>query len=218
MNRIVIVDVCGTLYDENTTAGFVRFLVAQSCIRRMGRFWLLQLLRTKLTRNFVIILGIVLNRDLFRIGYISCLKGISRNDLQYYAVEYAKVLERETAIPLVRDRLKKFESNGWQPILVSNSLDLVISEIGGMLGYDWLASSLGWQGDICTGKLSRDLKGRKLEAFEEAFGSFRTKKIAVMTDNRSDIDLIDAASLSVLIAKRKPKPWMKKYVSEQIYY
>lgn len=218
MSRTILVDVCGTLYAENTTAGFVRFAARAGILRRTRRFWLLEQLRREPARKLVIILGWIMGRDLFRLGYISCLAGATRIDLQVQAVEYVKALEARKTIAAVHDRLAQFVVDGWQPILVSNSLDVVVAAIADRKGYNWLASSLGWCGDVCTGDLTVDLKGRKLKAFEEAFGPCPAERLAVMTDNRSDSDLIDAASLAVLIAQGQQKPWMKQYVSEQINY
>lgn len=218
MTRIVIVDVCGTLYDENTTAGFVRFVAGVGLLRRPRLFRLLERLRRGLARKVVIGLGHMMGRDLFRTGYIRCLAGITRSDLEARATAYAEALHVAKSIAAVQDRLGRFEADGWQPVLVSNSLDIVIAAIADRKGCDWLASTLDWRGDVCTGKLARDLKGKKLAAFEEAFGACETERLAVMTDNRSDADVIDAAGLVVLVTKGQQKPWMRQYVGEQIHY
>lgn len=218
MTPTVIVDVCGTLYDENTTAGFVRFVAGADGLRRPWRFWLLEKLRLSAARKIVIGFGRIMGFDLFRMGYISCLAGAKRPDLEAHAAAYAESLHVEKTIAVVHNRLAQFETDGWQPILVSNSLDVVIAAIAARKGYGWLASALCWRGDVCAGRLARDLKGKKMQAFEEAFGPCQTERLAVMTDNRSDADVIDAASCVVLVVKGPQKSWIKKYVSEQLHY
>ena len=218
MTRIVIVDVCGTLYDENTTAGFVRFMAGAGALRRRRRFRLLETLRSGPARRIVIGLGRMIGRDLFRTGYIRCLAGMTRSELEARATAYAESLDAGKRIAAVHERLARFEADGWRPVLVSNSLDVVIAAIADRKGFDWLASTLDWRGDVCTGTLARDLKGRKLVAFEEAFGTCATERLAVMTDNRSDTDVIDAAGLAVLVAKGRQKPWMRQNVGERIYH
>lgn len=218
MTRIVIVDVCGTLYDENTTAGFVRFVAGTGLLRWPRLFRLLERLRRGPARKVVIALGRMIGRDLFRTGYIRCLAGTTRSDLEARATAYAEALDAGKRIAAVHERLARFEADGWRPVLVSNSLDVVIAAIADKKGYDWLASTLDWHGDVCAGNLARDLKGRKLAAFEEALGARPADRLSVMTDNRSDADVMNAAGLTVLVAKGQAKPWMRQHVGEQIHH
>lgn len=218
MTHIVIVDVCGTLYDENTTAGFVRFVASTGLLRRPWLFRLLERLRRGTARKVVIALGRIIGRDLFRMGYIRCLAGTTRSDLEARATAYAEALDVGKRIAAVHERLARFEADGWQPVLVSNSLDVVIAAIANRKGCDWLASTLDWSGDLCAGKLAHDLKGRKLAAFEEAFGVRPSDRLAIITDNRSDADVMNAAGLVVLVAKGEAKPWMRKHVAEHIHH
>ncbi|WP_116083514.1 haloacid dehalogenase-like hydrolase [Tropicimonas sp. IMCC34011] len=216
MTRIVIVDVCGTLYDENTTAGFVRFVAGAGLLRRPRLFRLLERLRRGPARKVVTALGGMIGRDLFRTGYIRCLAGITRSDLEARATAYAEALDAGKKIAVAHERLAHFEADGWRPVMVSNSLDVVIAAIADRKGCDWLASTLDWRGDVCAGILARDLKGRKLAAFEEIFGALPADRLSVMTDNRSDADVMNAASVAVLVAKGHPKPWMRQHVGEQL--
>ncbi|MBA83431.1 haloacid dehalogenase-like hydrolase [Thalassobius sp. S69A] len=213
--RLLAVDVCGTLYPDNTTAGFVRFHAARTG-HRPWRFRLLEALRQSPFRMAVIALGKALRRDLFRQGYIRCLKGQPRPALSQSAQAYAAHLEATRQIAQTHARLARMQAQGWQVMLASNSLDVVISAIAQAKSLPWVASALAFDGDICTGRLTTDLKGHKLRAVQ-AVCSFDA--LAVMTDNKSDTDLIRAADLAILVAPRHPKPWMEAYPdAETLYY
>ncbi len=212
--KILAVDVCGTLYDENTTAGFVRFLSKRVSLG--ARFRVLELLRRSVARNGVIALGRLLRRDLFRENYILCLRGTTRQMLVSASRDYARHLEEVRRIEPVRTWLARATACGWSPMLVSNSLDVVVHAVGELLGIDAIASTLEFEGERCAGRLARDLTGSKLSALHAVTAERRS--LAVITDNRSDSDLAGAADETWLVVKGAMKPWMRCWDAKVIHY
>lgn len=213
--RVLAVDVCGTLYHDNTTAGFVRFHAAYAGHRPL-RFRLFEILRKPPFRLAIIALGKALRRDLFRAAYIRCLSGQTRAALTQSAQAYAADLEATRQIAPTHNRMAQLQADGWQPMLASNSVDVVIKAIAQAKSLPWVASCLAFDGDVCLGRLSTDLKGRKLPAVRAAAPA---RALAVMTDNKSDADLIKAADLAILVSSRSPKPWMEAYPdAETLHY
>jgi len=217
--KFCLVDVCGTLYDQSTTSGFVRFFVGQRTSFRSWRFHILEYLCHGLSRSIVITLGKMIGIDIFRNGYISVLRGQKHDLLREEAARYAFYLEAHWPISAVHQRVRVAQLEGWQPVLVSNSLDVVVQAIADRLGVPCCASSLAWCGGVCMGHLSRDLKGRKLKAVKELLEPvLRTSKFMVITDNKSDQDLIAFSEQTILVTKGPERSWMKGKYSELISY
>jgi phosphoserine phosphatase len=199
MNRVLWVDVCGTLYDANTTAGFVR-----SHLARTGRGWslgILKLLSSRKTplRPSFILLGKWLGRDLLRDAHIAALKNEQRQTLEASVVHYCQQLAPKAIAP-VHQLVAELRAKGWAPVLISNSLDIVVSNLASSMGIPSLASQLGFQDGICEGRLKVDLKGRKLEMFKISHPEeIEKENCAVITDNKSGDDLISASSMVFLV-------------------
>lgn len=216
--KILAVDVCGTLFDENTTAGFVRYHFKYFCEHTPKKLRLLDALRMPLLRQITIIIGLTSGRDYFRSGYISLLRGERKDRLDHSASHYAASLE-EKRIAKVWRRIADLRRDEWKPVLVSNSLDIVVSAIAKRLGWDWVASELSFSGGRCDGYLRNDLRGRKARRLEDCLAEvYDDYRLAVVTDNASDADLIERSEKAYLVSKRKSQSWMIGENVELILY
>lgn len=218
-SAVCLVDVCGTLYDESTTAGFVRHMEQSKPGRSSFRFYVLEALRRRPFRTCVIALGKLLGRDIFRESYIGLLRGLEKAHLQKCAKDYAAHLDDAHPIAAAHNRYKKAEEEGWQVVLVSNSLDLVIEAIAKRKGLPWRASSLGWHQDQCLGRLENDLKANKLSAVKDLLGDqYISSRFMVITDNKTDRDLIEVSKPTVLVVSGRERAWMKGLYDELILH
>lgn len=215
--RVCLVDVCGTLYDESTTAGFVRFLMKNTERRKPAKYRLLEIMRFRPFRIGLIAFGKLVGRDIFRTGYISVLRGWTEVDLSVAADSYAAYLDIMHRIDAANQRADVAAAEGRELILASNSLDVVVAAIARRRGSRWCASSLAWQGDRCAGRLALDIKGQKWAAVQRLLGNESCKiDVMVITDNKTDRDLFDVASRTVLVAKGAERSWMKGLYDELI--
>ena len=207
--RVLAVDVCGTLFDMNTSAGLVLFHHD-----RMGNRWRKRCLSAVTGRHkplgFLLIAASKLTGiDFHRAATLFSLRGQARGDLDASAQAFLPVLW-ERRIDKVHRLVAQMQAEGWRPVLTSNSIDLVIAPIADRMAVPYLSSELDWDGDICRGRLRRDLTGRK-KACLEAFLDRRLarERLAVITDNRSDMDLIQGSAAATLVAYGAPRSWMK---------
>lgn len=215
--KICLVDVCGTLYDTTTTSGFVRFLQAEPACTASLRFRLLEHLRRPPFRSAVIAAGKALDRDFFRDGYISVLRGRDQAELRHLAREYVTFLDTQKRIEETHRRVAQAEADGFEIILVSNSLDIVVEAIAHRRGVRWCASRLSWRSGVCRGHLAQDIKGRKLTAVRDLLQEdFDRAEFMVVTDNKTDRDLIEASGTTVLITKHTERAWMRGLYDELI--
>lgn len=215
--RVVAVDVCGTLYDENTTAGFIRHHH-----KRVGN-WRLSLMLKLITgyrqplRAAFILYSKVTGFDIHRAVILATLRRQTHVELEVSAQSYLETLEPRR-IGVVYDRVREMEKNGWSPVLVSNSIDLIVNLISKKLDLPYVSSQIGWNNGHCTGRLAVDLTGKKRVHLEEFLRSgLNQLDFSVITDNKSDLDLIDCAHEALVIAHRGKKKWMEKSNVEIIH-
>jgi len=201
--RLVIFDLCDTLYDVNTTVGFVDYYQSVQHDQRIARILRRWLSKTSPWFYLGAIAQRLLGWDVARQRIIAALAGESRAKLTKAAADYARNVLPSRANRPLHDRLRSHLAAGDHVMLLSNSLDLVVAEVASGLGVDYRASRLGFDGDRCTGQLEQDLTGRK--AFEVRDLVETSSCICVYTDNRSDRDLIAIADrATIVIAQGNP--------------
>jgi len=189
--RLVFFDVCNTLYDANTTVGFVRQVAGQG-LRLPRRSSPLYWAQAALYR-----LGIA---DLPRRRVLAALEGCERSALKAAARDYVAGPLAARAIPATQTRLAEHRAAGDRVVLISNSLDVVVAAIAGHLGTEWRASRLGFAQDRFTGRLEVDLTGRKLDLARALAAEMDpAPECFVYTDNLSDRPLVDWADRAVVI-------------------
>lgn len=179
---IVIVDMCGTLFHENTTRGFVEQLRSHSLARSYSRAALSKWLsRTEFLTGF----------DLARPLLIRSLKGISRDVLYSEAREYVGGLMHHAIREEVVQLLEKKRRRGARICLATASLDPIAAGASEYFEFAHIVSSqLEYDEGICTGRLSFDSRGRKWETLSTGFPELsQADEVVAITDNPEDQDL-----------------------------
>ncbi|MCI2395679.1 HAD family hydrolase [Aliiroseovarius sediminis] len=214
--RILAVDVCGTLYDANTTAGLVMFHHA-----RLGHRWrhaaLSTISRRGVLRASLVALAKITRFDAHRALVMASLRGENLSSLRASAKCYVSDHLPARAIPATHARVDQMRAAGWQPVLVSNALSPVIAEIARQIDLPFIASEPAHRAGRLTGRLARDLTGQKRKAVEAYLDRpLDAVEFAVITDNRSDRDLVAAANPAVLVAAGHPRKWMRDWDAETL--
>ncbi|MCK8463448.1 haloacid dehalogenase-like hydrolase [Aliiroseovarius sp. S1339] len=210
--RILAVDVCGTLYDTNTTAGLVIFHHA-----RRGHRWrhaiLTALSRRKgILRTGLVVIAKLTGFDAHRALVLASLRGESLTSVQASATRYVTDHLPRHAILATHARVDQMRAAGWKPVLVSNAIAPVIEEIARQLDLPCIASQPRVRAGRLTGRLSHDLTGQKRKAVEVYLNTSLDKvHFAVITDNKSDQDLVAVAKPAVLVAPGTPRKWMRDW-------
>lgn len=198
---LAVFDLCDTLYAENTTLGFVRFLLG-----RQGRGAARLALAAMQDRRLPLFYGLaVLHRglglDLWRPAAVRLLAGLTRAELEAAARAYAAQALPARANAETHARLMRHRAAGDRVAIVSNSLDLVVEAVAARLGVEWRASRLGFEAGRCTGRIAEDLTGRKA-AVVAALAGEAAPVIHAYTDNLSDRDLVAAADRPTIVIPR----------------
>lgn len=98
----------------------------------------------------------------------------------------------------LHEALSHHRAAGDRVMIVSSSLDLIVAPIAGLLKVEFEASTLGFEGDRCTGQITRDLTGRKAALVEQA-RRHECGLLVVYTDNQSDKALIELADRATVV-------------------
>lgn len=205
--ELFISDVCDTLYASNTTFDFLDYFLQNKTEK-----YLLKLIRSKMSPlNWCAwLLTKISKRDYYRIFAVKLLKGYSKQMLEMGAHDFyfhrLKSKEITASISLLKEKMNE----GAAVYLASSSLSNVIEVIGKELHIPFVASELHYNHqNICTGTLSTELTGKKLDYFK-AFNKNDFHSTTVMTDNFSDYALAKwAEKRIILVYSEKNKDFWK---------
>lgn len=199
---LVVFDVCDTLYECNTTVGFIRHYAAAEQNRRIER-----VLNRWLDRGSPFFyLGAILHRlaghDIARMRLIASLAGEPRARLATVADDYARQSLPGLANAAVHKRFDRHRAAGERVVLVSSSVDLAVEPIAELLGVEYCASTMEFADGVCTGRLTRDLTGKKAAVVRDLAGG-QPFRLTVYTDNQSDRELVAMADEATIIIPRE---------------
>lgn len=204
VNSLVVFDVCETLYATNTTVGFLHHFKSKSTERALARW--------TSPRSPFFYLGAASARltgfDLARRQLVAALRGETRALLERTAKDYVQSILGPLANSEVHQRLRDHQAAGHRIVLISNSLDLVVEPIADFLGVEFRASKIGFDVDLCTGRITTDLTGRKSKVLDDLRRD-ADGPLWVYTDNRSDRDLLALAARKIIVLprSRKQREW-----------
>lgn len=214
---LVVFDVCDTLYAENTTIGFLKWHYKTRPLRQL----ILSLLISRVSpiRWGVALVERAVLPELGRMLILQILRGETRDKLEDTADHYvaeALTLNRNEEI---HRRLENHLRKGHEVVLVSNSLDVVVAAIAKSFSLQYEASKLAFNGDICLGRTTFNLAGRKHLIVKNLLASSgASRPLYVYTDNRSDLRLLAIADKPYVVIPQKQidKKWPSN-MFERIY-
>jgi phosphoserine phosphatase len=198
MNKLIVCDVCDTLFHSNTTFDFIRFYLKRKSFWKRVAF---ALLTSHLSPVFygLVGLGRATRNDLIRTLAIRLLNGAGVEALRTEAENfYVQVLVNRKNEPVFK--LIEGMRVGNTLMLVSSSLQPVVCVISNYLSCAYIASELQYTGNVYTGVLATDLTGKKHVAVRSLHGTDKSA-LVVITDNRSDVELVRSASERYVVIK-----------------
>lgn len=175
-----IFDLCGTLYDENTTYGLLKYV----------RPIYYSIFFSFISRVFFGVLLRLTGCDLLRSVAIYGFKGISKVKVYEFAESYYLDVLRFKQKDAVHKILR---SQDGRVAIASASIDPVVNVVANNIGIaEYYSSELEYADGICTGRLKADLSGKKARLFNSPIE-------LVVTDNSSDLELVKNSLRAYLI-------------------
>ncbi len=177
MRKLILVDICGTLYKENTT-----FLFLDNCFGGSVKY----IARKKITLKIINKIMLELFKfDLIKFFSLKKLIGISQRALYIEAAKICRSkLTENTEIHKFIDHKKQ---DGYDIVLVSATIDPVASYVSKSLGFRCISSKLKYNNDICLGVLEDDIFFTKHKTVSELL--LKYDLVEMITDNKTDLPL-----------------------------
>lgn len=201
---IIVFDVCGTLYNSNTTFDFIEHFLASKSRKTI--------LTNKILRKILAVFSYIYGEDLARKLIIRKLSGVSKFDLEKSAKSFVKTVLAHKKIDLVHKILIEQNNQVNEIVLCSASLDVIVNEIANELNVKkHYASELevSSKDKTYTGRLKSDLQGKKSLLFKEIDW--------VLTDNKDDLDIISISKKSTIVSFKKDiKFWLGRKINVSI--
>lgn len=199
MIKLVFFDVCDTLYDENTTFGFLEYYFPRglkASLLKIRKLYVVKVLNYLSVRLF--------GYDFVRQMGIYMLKDESQKNLELKAKQYViDRLEYKKNIE-IHTMLERYKEEKKEIVLISGSLDFIIKAIASELHIDrHYATILRYSDNLATGKIDIDLLGGKDFIVEN---NFNDQPYIVVTDNLSDLNIVKGSQKSYILSKEKNIP------------
>lgn len=210
---ICVIDICGTLYDANTTMTFLDYTFVKNRKYKIYR----KISKTIILRMLNKILFTVFRYDCIRYFGIRFLKGMSEIEIRRLVDRYYEdFLQHKIQFEPVKI-LKAYQNKrNCHVVIVSATLDCVARKVAEEMGIDdFVSSKLAYKGDVCLGLLSLDLLNNKLKVLK-CLGYDSPYKMT-LSDNFSDADIMSLSKKSFIVcSKRKKHKWLKNVSSKNI--
>jgi len=193
MNGVVLVDICGTIFDANTTFAFLDRVVDRKGYRLLRKV-MHSLPWRAMNKSAVKFFHCDVTRSLA----VCHLKGRSESELLAWADEFydleLKNLVREQVLTI----MEEYRRHGKTLVLASATLDFIAQTIARKLDVKYFfGTQLLYKDGICRGKIMKDRLGGKLSA---ALGlGFSPPYAATITDNWSDIDILKLSERKIVV-------------------
>ncbi len=198
MAKLVFFDVCDTLYNENTTFGFLEYYFSdgiRSSLLKIRKIYIIKAMNYLSVKLF--------NYDLVRHVGIFMLRNEVRKDLVCKAEQYvADILEykKNREVHSLLDHCRKEKK---EIVLLSGSLDFIIEAIAKSLDVPvYYATTLRQRKGIVLGSVDVDLLGNKKFVIDKYFSGI---PYMLVTDNLSDFNIAKNAEKSYILSKEKHK-------------
>ena len=188
-----IFDVCDTLFNSNTTFDFLSYYFKQ--YGYLSKFFKLKLITAKYSPVHLLlkVLSKIYNRDYYKITGVYLLKNHSCKEVEIGASKFIKEILLDKRI---ESTFKLLEENLESSILLSSSIEPVIKMIAKKLQIKkYFATTIGTSNGSYTGHIIQEIRGIKEIMVKEELNS----KCTVITDNKSDYNLLSYASKRIIV-------------------
>lgn len=210
-HEIAVIDICGTLFDSNTTFDFLDFYI------RSRRFVLFRKISKCYTwRIFNKVCFRLTGFDLTRRIALKSLRGHSRQEIASAAENfYDSVLVNKIHKP-VQDIVLNLKRSGCRLCLASATLDCIADVVARKWDIDiCYSSSLSYSGSVCEGRLLDDLLAKKIECLK--LNHIYPPYDLVLTDDFTDIELLRNSTMGFVVSEQRKIPtWVKRLKKQRV--
>lgn len=207
MKKIIFLDICGTLYDSNTTFDFLK-LYFQENSKYKKYMYVKNILIVRIMNK---IIYKIKKRDFLREIATYFLKNKSDTELEKFSEEFYNKFLLNKKKQKVISLLEKLRKNNYEVILLSGTYDFIAKKIAEKIGaQSYYGTELEKKENFYTGKIKKDLLISKEKIVEKIKLNNIENNFILITDNKTDVNLIKYMEKSfIIITKENKKFWLK---------
>lgn len=192
LEKLVVFDICDTLYRSNTTFDFIRFALNKQ--QKLWKVLLLRLYTTKYSPLFILyyLLQKITKKDVCKARSLRLLKGTSKPILDALAEQFRIEYLSQKKVAETHQMLQAFKAKQVPIVFLSASIDPVVRALAKAFEVDFFCSELAYQDHTFTGGVAFEMTGKKQDKLT-AFGVDGQTVLTVITDNFTDKALMRLA-------------------------
>lgn len=212
---LIILDICGTIYDSNTTFDYIEFVLRDKPLRLFAY----RVFRSLPAKVLHVIVKATLRIDLIKTLCIWLLNGFKLEDLKRKAFSFVDEQLSEQKIDIVWEMYNANKGRGCKWILLSASLDVIVSVIAERMGIkEFYSSTLAFNSGVCLGRIENDLYGKKLPLVNNIIAREPAIDIVFVTDNKNDYCIRPYVKSFIAISnKSNLRFWKERLNHKDIY-
>ncbi|WP_297438896.1 HAD family phosphatase [uncultured Clostridium sp.] len=213
MDKILVVDLCNTLYKSNTTQDFFSYVFKvdekYKTIKRKNSnigFKVINKLSNK-----------ILKYDMSRALITKILKSKTSVEIENLVSNFIDEFLEKKKIEKVHQLISDYKNQGYKVIIMSASYGFIVKEIAKNLDIDgYISSEAEVINGIFTGKVSSDILYTKFRVFKKKYLNY--EDLVMITDNETDYDFAKQTKKSyIVINNHNKKFWEKKKEDKFIF-
>jgi len=207
--KVLLVDVCFTLYKSNTTFDFFEQYFTDN-----ADYQKLKKLRNNL---FIRVLSKIIPYDFVRKNAVKLLLNHNEIELKQAARLFVGKLEPITE---VEKTIAEYRSKDYKIVLLSSSLDFIVEAVSIAVKADlYYATTLVYEDQVCRGRIERDLLANKDKIIKREFAN---DDIVFLSDNKSDLNCAPLVNKLVAVFKVNDKSaaafWKRNHIEDVLPY
>lgn len=208
MKKILIIDICDTLYNSNTTFDFLNFYYFDN-----PNYKSLNKLRKNIfIKGFNKVFYKILKKDLVRIIFTLLLKNEKVKDIEIAAENFYNNFLKSREKELSLNLLKKYKLEGYDLVIISGTYEFIAKKIGEKLKVTKVYGTLlEEKKGKYSGRLKLDMLIHKKKIVHEILNENSDSVLHLLTDNITDYNLVKCAEkANIVITDYNKKFWMSK--------
>ncbi len=203
---VVLIDICGTIFDSNTTFDFLDHNVNRSSYKILRK-----VMYTLPWRAFNKLSVKAFGLDLTRHIALKHLKNKSKSDLLHQTGRFYEEILQNKVNKQVLQLIEDYRQKGYTLVLASATLDFIAQTIAEKLHIEnYISTDLEYQEGKFTGRVIAGRLGHKLKALTEI--GFTPPYQTTITDNYSDVDILRESDRKIIVVSESGKQRWDKII------
>ena len=213
MDKILVVDLCNTIYKSNTTQDFFSYVFKSDerykKIKRKNSnigFKIVNKLSNK-----------ILKYDMSRALITKILKDKTDIEIENLVSNFINEFLEQKKITGVHDLISDYKNKGYKVIIMSASYGFIVKAVVEKLSLDGYISS---EAEIIdkkfTGKVSSDILYTKFKVFKSKYVDYTN--LIMITDNETDYDFVKKTDKSYIVINNNNKMFWKNKKEDKFIF